>query len=45
MDAYTVFLIIIGGEDDLALKIESIIEGWNDVCLRSIMQDNNEKIG
>ena len=33
------FLIITGGEDDLALKIESIIEGCNDVCLRSITQE------
>ncbi|KAH7521312.1 hypothetical protein FEM48_Zijuj07G0019700 [Ziziphus jujuba var. spinosa] len=27
------------GEDDLALKIDSIIEGCNDVCLRSSAQD------
>ncbi|KAK9288205.1 hypothetical protein L1049_016654 [Liquidambar formosana] len=27
--------ILNGGEDDLALKIDSIIEGCNDVCLRS----------
>ncbi|KAJ7980708.1 Aleurone layer morphogenesis protein [Quillaja saponaria] len=27
--------ILNGGEDDLALKLESIIEGCNDVCLRT----------
>lgn len=27
---------MIGGEDDLAIKIESVIEGCNGVCLRSI---------
>ncbi|ONI29293.1 hypothetical protein PRUPE_1G191700 [Prunus persica] len=27
--------ILNGGEDDLALKVESIIEGCNDVCVRS----------
>ena len=37
------FLIIIGGEDDLALKIESVIEGCNDVCLRSISQERTKQ--
>nr|XP_048333261.1 uncharacterized protein LOC107422026 isoform X1 [Ziziphus jujuba var. spinosa] len=31
--------ILNDGEDDLALKIDSIIEGCNDVCLRSSAQD------
>lgn len=30
---------MIGGEDDLVLKLESIVEGCNDVCLRSITQE------
>ncbi|PON61885.1 Double-stranded RNA-binding domain containing protein [Parasponia andersonii] len=28
-----------GGEDDLTLKIEAIVEGCNDVCLRSVTQE------
>ncbi|XP_062173180.1 uncharacterized protein LOC133878610 isoform X2 [Alnus glutinosa] len=31
--------ILNGGEDDLVLKLESIVEGCNDVCLRSITQE------
>ncbi|XP_038711695.1 uncharacterized protein LOC120005887 isoform X3 [Tripterygium wilfordii] len=31
--------ILTGGEDDLALKIDSIIEGCNDACLRSVNQE------
>lgn len=30
---------MIGDEDDMVLKIESIVEGCNDVCLRSITQE------
>jgi hypothetical protein len=30
---------MIGGEDDLVLKMESIVEGCNDVCPRSITQE------
>ncbi|XP_050256685.1 uncharacterized protein LOC126702105 [Quercus robur] len=35
--------ILNGGEDDLALKIESVIEGCNDVCLRSITQERTKQ--
>ncbi|XP_057959123.1 uncharacterized protein LOC131151742 isoform X2 [Malania oleifera] len=42
----TIQTIIDGCEDDLALKIESIIEGCNDVCLRSApqMQDRTYQL-
>ncbi|KAK1568460.1 hypothetical protein Q3G72_024811 [Acer saccharum] len=31
--------ILNGGEDDLAVKIESVVDGCNDVCLRSVAQE------
>lgn len=30
-----VFLTKVGGDDDLELKIDSIIEGCNDICVRN----------
>lgn len=37
---YTCFCFIrAGGDDDFALKIESIIEGCNDVCVRSVTEE------
>ncbi|KAK2641830.1 hypothetical protein Ddye_023593 [Dipteronia dyeriana] len=31
--------ILKGSEDDLAVKIESVVDGCNDVCLRSVAQE------
>ena len=33
--SFHLFLLLIGGEDNLALKIEAIIDADNDVCLKS----------